>query len=224
MAQLILGDLQHRNRRNFRWRLIEMNIDSRLQRCETELVTTQSAKKRFAFQGCHESLLPDDDSRLRSAKELVAAEADQIRSSFQCFRGCGFVLGNPELLGRHNRAAAQILHKRNPLFLRERCDGRRGRRLYKTAHDKIAAMNFQNHCAPGINRAFVIIECRVVGGSDLAEYGACGFDYFANSKTTSDLDQLTTRNDDFVFRRRARTTANSLWPCSAISCRKMVND
>jgi hypothetical protein len=85
-------------------------------------------------------------------------------------------------------------------------------------------MNFQNHCAAGINRAPVIIECCSVGGSDLAKYGARGFDYFANAKTAPDLDDFTTRNDDFVFRRRAPTTADRLWPCSAISRRKMVND
>jgi hypothetical protein len=85
-------------------------------------------------------------------------------------------------------------------------------------------MNFQNHCAPGINRAPVIIECCFVGSSDLAKYGACGFDYFTNSKTASDLDDFTARNDDFVFRGRALTTAGRLWSRASISRCKMVND
>jgi hypothetical protein len=101
------------------------------------------------------------------------------------------VLGDVKLLSRHNRAAAQILHKGNSLFPCESRDCRRRRRLDKTTHKKIAAMNFQNHCAPGTNRAPVIIECRFVGGSDLAQGGSRSFDYLANSKTAPDLHQLT---------------------------------
>jgi hypothetical protein len=100
------------------------------------------------------------------------------------------VLGDPKLLGRHNRAAAQILDKRNPFFSRKRCNGCCWWRLDKTAHKKIAAMNFQNHCAPGTNRAPVIIECCFVSGADLTQYGARGFDYLANSKTAPDLNDL----------------------------------
>jgi hypothetical protein len=65
---------------------------------------------------------------------------------------------------------------------------------------KIAAVNFQNQCAPGTNRAPVIIECGFVSGADLTQYSARSFDYLANSKTAPDLNDLAARNDDFVFR------------------------
>src|SRR5207247_9833111 len=105
--------------------------------------------------------------------------------------------GSVNLLRRHEVASAQMLPKRNSLFPCERSDFRRRRRLDKTTHNEIAAMNFQNHRAPEANRASVIVKCRVVGCSDLAQGGSRSFDDLANSKTAPDLHELTTGNDHF---------------------------
>ena len=168
-----------------------MKIDCGLQRGKTKLVTTQRAKKRFAFQGVNESLLSRNNSRLWPAEELVAAKADQIGSGFQCVRRRRLVLGDVKLLGRHDRAAAQILDKRNSLFPCERSDFRRRWRLDKTTHEKIAAMNFQNHRAPETDSASVIVECSFVGCSDLAQGRSRSFNDLANSKTAPNLHELT---------------------------------
>jgi hypothetical protein len=85
-------------------------------------------------------------------------------------------------------------------------------------------MNFQNHRAPGTNRASVIIECRFVSCSDLAQGGSRSLDYLANSKTAPDLHELTTGNDDFVLGQSARCQSGSARSRPDISCRKMVND
>src|SRR4029450_5109054 len=114
------------------------------------------------------------------------------------------MLGDSKLLCWDDRAAAQILHKKNSLLVCERSDCRRRRRLAKTTHEKVAARNFQNRRAPGTTRTAVIIDCRFVGGSHLAQGCPRGFDYLANSKTAPDLDHLTKGDDDFVLRRRAR--------------------
>ena len=72
-----------RERRDFADFLIEVKIHSRLQGGKTELVAAQSPKQRFAFQRGDESFFSSDDSRLRTAEEFIAAEANKISAGFQ---------------------------------------------------------------------------------------------------------------------------------------------
>src|SRR6266404_6334673 len=67
-AQLVFRDLQKRERRNFARHLVEVKIDSRLQRGENQLVAAQGTKERFAFERRNQSFFSDDDSGLWSSE------------------------------------------------------------------------------------------------------------------------------------------------------------
>src|SRR6266566_3532252 len=146
-----------------------MKIDSRLQRREGQFVAAQRPKQRFAFQRADKSFFPGDDSRLWTAEQFVAAEADEIGSIFQRFGWSWLVLGYSELFCCNNRAASQIFHERDAFFSRKRSDLRRSRRLNKTAHEKIAAMNLENQSGVWSNGSLVIIQCGFIRGADFAQ-------------------------------------------------------
>ena len=95
-----------------------------------------------------------------------------------------------QVLGRKERAASQIRDKRNALFPRERSDSCRRWRFYKTAHEKIAAMNFKNESRVWPNCFRVIIERRFICCADLPQLRPGRLDYFADAKAAADLDHL----------------------------------
>src|SRR5205823_3516983 len=80
-----------------------------------------------------ESLFPSDDSRLRTAEEFIAAEANKIGAGFQRVARRGLMLGNSQRFSRDHRAAPEIFDKRNPVLLRQRPDLFRRRRFYNAA-------------------------------------------------------------------------------------------
>ena len=55
------------------------------------------------------------------------------------------------------------------LFVRERCNFRTGRRGDEPAHEKITAMNFENHRGFGRNSASIVAQCCFVGRTDFAQ-------------------------------------------------------
>ena len=46
----------------------------------------------------------------------------------------------------------------------------------------------------------VVVERGAVGGADLAQPRAAGFEDFGDAETAADLDQFAARDDDFLFR------------------------
>ena len=60
-------------------------------------------------------------------------------------------------------------------------------------------MHFQNERGLFADRARIICERRFVGGADFAQFRAARFEYFADPKSATDLDEFAARNDDFVF-------------------------
>jgi hypothetical protein len=131
------------------------------------------------------------------------------------------VIGNSELFDCGNSAAAQVLGKRNALLARKRADLLRRRRFDKTAHEKIAAMNFQYHSGRGTDGLGIIIQRCFVGRADFAQFCARGFDYFADAKSAADLHELAARDNHL---RRALATASRLRSRPAILFCEMVND
>ena len=73
-----------------------------------------------------------------------------------------------DLFGRNDGAAPQIFHQRQAMLARERGEVGGGGRSNETAHEKIAAMNFQNKRGGFANRARVIRKCGFIGGANLA--------------------------------------------------------
>src|SRR5262249_25157669 len=133
---------------------------------------------------------PSDDSRLRTAEEFIAAEANKIGAAFQHLGRGWLMLGNSQRFSGDDRAAAKIFDKRNPVLLCQHSDLVGRWRFYKTAHEKIAAVDFQNHGGFWSNGVRVIFECSLVSRADFAQFPAAHFENFVDAKSAADLHQF----------------------------------
>src|SRR5438046_9966666 len=111
-------------------------------------------------------------------------------SVLQSLSGRRLVLGYSKLLGRDNRSASQILDERDALFSREGNEFRRKRGFHKTAHEEIAAMNFENESCVGHNCFREIVERGRICRADLAQSRPGTIDTFANAKTPAALEHF----------------------------------
>src|SRR5690242_5717025 len=97
------------------------------------------------------------------------------------------------------------------------------RRIYEATHEKVAVMDFENQRGLLADRACIVCQCRLVGGTDFAKFGPACFQDFANSKTATDLNEFAARNDDFVWR-DTRRRVRLLDADSAAPSNEMAND
>src|ERR1700675_156470 len=114
-----------------------MKIDRRFERDENEFVTAQRAEKRFAFERGNEVRFTRDDSRLRPAEKFVGAEADEIAARLEGLARRRFVIAKAKSLRWHDRAAAEIFHKRDAFFAGELADLSGAWRSDESAHKEI---------------------------------------------------------------------------------------
>ena len=137
------------------------------------------------------------------------------------------------MLGGDNRSASQILDERDALFSREGNEFRRKRGFHKTAHEEIAAMNFENESCVGPNCFRVIVERGLICRADLAQSRPGRLDNFADAKAAADLDQFAARDYNFRFvpgkmpnnqhQRRRAIIDNSGRFCSAQQCERLLD-
>src|SRR5207245_4432953 len=185
------------------------------------------------FQPADTPRLARTDSRLRTVESFISAETNEMSSVLQSFSGRRLVLGYSKLLGRDNRSASQILDERDALFSREGNEFRRKRGFHKTAHEEIAAMNFENESCVGPNCFRVIVERGLICRADLAQSRPGRLDNFADAKAAADLDQFAARDYNFRFvpgkmpnnqhQRRRAIIDNSGRFCSAQQCERLLD-
>src|SRR5207248_3295005 len=73
------------------------------------------------------------------------------------------------------------------------------RRSDKSAHEKVAPMNFEKERCLRPNRLRVIVERRLVSRADFAQFGAGAVEDLGDAKSASDLNHFTARNNDLRF-------------------------
>src|SRR5207247_8664295 len=95
------------------------------------------------------------------------------------------MLDDSQCFGRNDCAASQILGKGNPFFSRQLSDSCRRRRFNKTAHEKIAAMNFKKESRITPNRFRVIVERGLICCADLVQLRSGFLVYLADSTPAS---------------------------------------
>src|SRR5947209_4849722 len=93
-----------------------MKIHRGLEAGDGEFVATECAKEGMLLQPGDESLSASDDSGLRSAEELVSAEADKIRAVAQHLSGRGLVR---QSWYAFDQAAAKVDNQRDALLTRD---------------------------------------------------------------------------------------------------------
>ena len=129
----------------------QIEIDRRFERRQNQLVAAQGAEERFLFSAAiRRSAVARDDTGLRTAEQLVAAEADEIDAAPQDFGRCGSCSMRSfrgEARDRSVLTTAPLPRSStNGTRLRARSamPVSRLRRLDEAVHEEIAAMHFED--------------------------------------------------------------------------------
>ena len=156
----------------------------------------------------------DDDAGLRSAEELVAAEAADVdaggdRVADRRFRAEGVRQGSDPgltLIGpvATQMAAAEILGDRDVESPAERDEIRERRPLGEPFDAEIRRMDAQDQRRPFVDRRRVIGRAGLVRRADLAQDRAGLRHHVRDAEAAADLDELAARHDDFASRRQRR--------------------
>ena len=168
---------------------VEVQRERSLQRCDRELVRTQSALERVAAQTLDEVGAADDDPGLRPAQQLVAREADEIRARAEA-------LARGRLAGQlDEHARAEVVDERDsvaPRRLRELGDGRL---LGEADEAEVRLVHAQEHRGSRPDRALVVGDPGPVRRPHLDEPGARAGEHVRNPEAVPDLDQLAARDE-----------------------------
>jgi hypothetical protein len=104
--------VQHPEHGNLRW-IVVVKLQRPFQRRQRELVGPERPLERMAPKALDELGVPDDDSRLRPAEELVAGEADEVGAG-------GEAVARERLVAeRDDRARAEVVDERQRSALRD---------------------------------------------------------------------------------------------------------
>jgi len=181
----------------------QVRVDCGFQRRENQLVAPQRTEERRTLERGDHAPSPNDDAGLRSAEQLVAAEAHQIDAAPDDFCRCWLVLHPVGGLCLLDRAATQVLDERHPLLSRDRCELLGRRRIDETIHEEVAAMHLHDERRVAVDRARVVGHAGLIGGADLAKTGATRLEQLGDAETTTDLQELAAGDDHLGRLRRA---------------------
>src|SRR5215212_6145623 len=171
---------------------VEVQRERPLERRERQLVSAQSALQRMPPELLDKVGAADDDSRLRTAEQLVAGERDEISARSQA-------LARRRLVRQlYEDAGAEVVEQRQAV---SPCDGRELRDpwLLGEADDpEVRLVDTQEERCVVRDRPLVVGGPRSIGGADLHEACAGAGEDVRNSEPVPDLDQLAAGDDDFA--------------------------
>ena len=151
-----------------------------------------------------------DDAGLRTAEQLVAAEADEIHAVTKHFGGRRLVLETGDGLAcRSSRRCRGPRRRRTRFFRASAAMSAVERRLHEAVHEEIAAVDFQDERRLARDGAGVVLERRLVRRADLAQPRAARLEHVRDPESAADLHQLAAGDDDLVRRRPGRNAAGS---------------
>ena len=166
-----------------------MQLQRSLERGDRQLVGAERALQRMPSQLLDEVGATRDDSRLRPAEQLVAAEADEVGA-------CRERLARRRLVGeRAEHARAEIVDERQRMPAR---DGREllDARLLGEADDaEVRLVHAEQNRGLRPDRPLVVGRARAVRRADLDEARTRAREHVGDAKAVADLDQLAARDD-----------------------------
>ena len=141
--------------------------------------------------------LAQDNTRLGTAQQLVAAEGDDVHTGLYALLHGGLVV-DTELFQIHQGAAAQVLNDRQALLPAQGNQFVQRHGLGK-AHDlEVAGMYFQKRPGLRADGIFIVSQVGLVGGAHFPE-GTAALDHdLRNPEGTADLHQLSPGGNDFT--------------------------
>jgi hypothetical protein len=142
-------------------------------------------------QPIDEGLAAEDQTRLRSAEQLVAAASHQIRTVQQCLAQCRLRTARRLV----EQSAAEIRDQREIMGARKARQLRNARGRSESDGAEVALMHLEQHARVGSDRRTVVLEPRLVGGPNLDQAGAPLSNHIGHAEASADLHQLASRDD-----------------------------
>ncbi len=167
--------------------------DRRLEGGQRQLVDAQGPGQRVPQQAADQRLVAEQQARLRSPEELVAAGGDQVRAVAEGRRGVGLV-GQQRV--RREQARADVVHEGDAEGGQLADGGALGEPLDLV----VRRVDLEDHRRVGRDRLLVVGHGRAVGGADLGEPRAGGGEQVGETEPVADLDQLAPADDDLPAR------------------------
>jgi hypothetical protein len=139
----------------------------------------------------------DDDPRLRSAEQLVAGEADDVRAG-------GEARARSRLVADvHQRARAEVVDEDQPVIPRNPRQLRDRRQLREADDAEVRLVHAQQHGSVRADSLCIVTRARSVRRADLSQARARTGQHVRNPEAVTDLDQLTARDEHVpAFRQR----------------------
>ena len=176
---------------------MQVQPQRRLQRGQGHLVAAQCAHQRILLDLLNPHLLAGDDTRLRPAEQLVAAEQHQVGTRRDAVPRHRLAV-EAEALEVDEGAAADVVDHRDAVLLAQRHQLRQRRRLGEAGHAVVAGVDPQQRRRVGAEGALVVGDAGDVGGADLPEDSAADDQDFRDAEAAADLDELAARDDDLA--------------------------
>ena len=117
----------------------------------------RSARMTDARAATPPARAPDDDARLRTAEQLVAAERDEIRTGFHRFRD-GLLAGQAVARRIEEGPAAEIVDERDPSLLRDGRERAVFRPRDETDHLEVARVHAKDGAGLRRDRGRVVLD------------------------------------------------------------------
>ena len=165
----------------------------RLQGGERQLAHPQGALERIPAQLADQIAAADEQPRLRSAEQLVAAEGDQIRPRRHGFAHRRFP-GQLPARQVQQRAAAEIHCHRHGVRAAELDELRQRDTLGEAADGVVAGVDLHQQGGARTQGCGVIREVGAIGGAHFDELGARAPHDVGKPERAADLDELPARD------------------------------
>ncbi len=156
-----------------------------------QLVHPQRPGQRMAGEAGNGVGLAEQQARLRSAEQLVAAGRDQPGAGPQPGVGVGLA---GEHRARPQQAGADVADHQHPQAGQFADAGRRREALDHV----VGRVHLQDECRVGADRPLVVGERGPVGGAHLPDPGAGGLQQVRQPEPVAYLDQLAAADDDLA--------------------------
>ena len=183
--------VEHAEHRHLRERThgVEVEEQRALERGEPELVDAQRAMQRMAPQPLDQVGAAEDDTGLRAAEQLVAAEADEVGALLE--RGArGRLVAEVD-----ERAGAEIVEQRQLVPARDRGELAQRRALGEPDEAEVGLVHAQEQRRVCAGRRVVVGRARAVRRPDLDQARAGAFEHLGDAEAVADLDQLAARHE-----------------------------
>ena len=199
-ADRIGGPRQQTERRQILCETLGPQIEHecRFERGQRQLAHAQRALHRVLAYAADRRLAADDQARLRTAKQLVAGEGDDIAAGGQHLLR-QWLARQAVVRQVDQRAAAQVGGERHATRMRNGRQHRFVDRRGEALHHVVARVHLHHEGGVLVDGALVVGGMRAVGGADFDHAGARARHHVGHAKGAPDFDQLTTRDDHFAL-------------------------